>query len=71
VRAVKRVLSVACPTCRAEVEWTEASTWRPFCSARCKGIDLGDWASERFVVAGDGLVDGAGMAGPAAVELAQ
>jgi hypothetical protein len=37
------------------VQWTEASPWRPFCSARCKGIDLGDWASDRFVVAGEPL----------------
>lgn len=25
--------------------------WRPFCSERCKMIDLGDWAAERFRVA--------------------
>ena len=24
--------------------------WRPFCSERCKTIDLGDWASERYRV---------------------
>jgi len=48
---VSRSLRVACPTCRAEVEWSGTSPWRPFCSARCKGIDLGDWASNRFVIA--------------------
>jgi endogenous inhibitor of DNA gyrase (YacG/DUF329 family) len=26
---------------------------RPFCSERCKLIDLGDWASERYRVAAD------------------
>jgi len=24
--------------------------WRPFCSERCKLIDLGDWAAEKFRV---------------------
>jgi endogenous inhibitor of DNA gyrase (YacG/DUF329 family) len=30
------------------VPWTPASKWRPFCSERCKLIDLGAWASERY-----------------------
>ena len=47
---MSHALSVACPTCRANVEWSNASPWRPFCSARCKRIDLGDWASDRFVI---------------------
>ncbi len=46
-------LSVACPACRAEVLWTDASPWRPFCSARCRAIDLGDWAGNRYLIAGD------------------
>jgi endogenous inhibitor of DNA gyrase (YacG/DUF329 family) len=28
------------------VEWTSDNPWRPFCSERCKLIDLGEWASE-------------------------
>jgi endogenous inhibitor of DNA gyrase (YacG/DUF329 family) len=43
---------VACPTCGAQVAWLPESTFRPFCSARCKGIDLGAWASEQYCVAG-------------------
>ena len=43
------VRTVACPTCGKPVEW-EASVWRPFCSERCKLIDLGAWASERYRV---------------------
>lgn len=46
-----RRLRVSCPTCQAEVPWSEANPWRPFCSERCKRIDLGDWASNRFVIA--------------------
>ena len=39
-------LTVDCPTCGAPVEWNEKSTFRPFCSDRCKLIDLGAWAAE-------------------------
>jgi endogenous inhibitor of DNA gyrase (YacG/DUF329 family) len=37
---------VACPTCGKLVAWTEASRWRPFCSERCRLIDLGEWIDE-------------------------
>jgi len=51
--------TVACPTCNADVEWSIASPWRPFCCARCKAIDLGGWASDRFVIPGDEPSDSA------------
>ncbi len=54
-----RQAMVSCPTCHAEVKWSETSPWRPFCSARCRAIDLGDWASDRFVISGSDLTDGA------------
>jgi endogenous inhibitor of DNA gyrase (YacG/DUF329 family) len=41
---------VACPTCGKGLLWTPANVWRPFCSERCKLIDLGAWASERYRV---------------------
>jgi endogenous inhibitor of DNA gyrase (YacG/DUF329 family) len=28
------------------VPWTAASRWRPFCSERCRLIDLGEWLNE-------------------------
>ena len=62
---MKRVPTVSCPTCHADVRWSEANPDRPFCSARCKGIDLGEWASDRFVIDGNDLTDGAGDAPPA------
>jgi endogenous inhibitor of DNA gyrase (YacG/DUF329 family) len=37
---------VACPTCGKPVLWTVASQWRPFCSERCRLIDLGEWIDE-------------------------
>jgi len=41
---------VACPQCGRPVEWAVTSRWRPFCSARCKTIDLGAWAAEKYRV---------------------
>jgi endogenous inhibitor of DNA gyrase (YacG/DUF329 family) len=40
--------TVACPRCGAPVAWTAEATWRPFCSERCKLIDLGAWANESY-----------------------
>ncbi|HSB22431.1 MAG TPA: DNA gyrase inhibitor YacG [Burkholderiaceae bacterium] len=39
---------VHCPTCSRRIAFTPANRWRPFCSERCRSIDLGAWASERF-----------------------
>lgn len=39
-------LTVNCPYCGRPVPWTEASRWRPFCSERCRLIDMGAWLNE-------------------------
>jgi uncharacterized protein len=39
---------VTCPACGGESVYSTDNVYRPFCSARCKGIDLGAWASESF-----------------------
>ncbi len=44
---------VRCPTCGREVPWVPASRWRPFCSERCRLIDLGEWAAERYRIPGE------------------
>lgn len=62
---------VDCPTCGRQVEWTPASKFRPFCSERCKMVDLGAWASERYAVPGETLDDpslGPEAGGPARPE---
>jgi endogenous inhibitor of DNA gyrase (YacG/DUF329 family) len=41
---------VNCPTCSNKVEWKESNLWRPFCSERCKQIDLGAWAEEKYTI---------------------
>ena len=42
--------TVPCPRCGGPSAFSGENKWRPFCSERCKLIDLGDWASERFRV---------------------
>jgi len=39
---------VACPRCGALSEYSEANKWRPFCSERCRLIDLGKWGSDAY-----------------------
>lgn len=41
---------VACPTCGKDVTWGPQSPFRPFCSERCRKIDLGAWASDSYRV---------------------
>lgn len=40
---------VHCPICRTRVRWEE-TPYRPFCSERCRLIDLGAWIEERYRV---------------------
>ena len=54
---MKPVTTVKCPTCEAPVEWGPQSPSRPFCSERCKLIDLGAWAAEEHSIPGDALGD--------------
>lgn len=44
---------VACPQCGKEVIWNSDSRYRPFCSERCKLIDLGQWATESYRIPQD------------------
>lgn len=39
---------VSCPACKGPSVYVPSNLYRPFCSARCKGIDLGAWANEEF-----------------------
>jgi endogenous inhibitor of DNA gyrase (YacG/DUF329 family) len=41
---------VDCPTCGKKVEWNEINSFRPFCSNRCKQIDLGAWANAQYAI---------------------
>ena len=41
---------VACPCCGKPVAWTAGNRYRPFCSERCRAIDLGAWAAGEYRV---------------------
>jgi endogenous inhibitor of DNA gyrase (YacG/DUF329 family) len=41
--------NVACPTCKKSGDWF-ATPWGPFCSQRCKLIDLGKWFGGEHVI---------------------
>jgi len=43
---------IICPTCNKPGTWTPDNKTRPFCSERCKLIDLGEWASEQHRIPG-------------------
>jgi uncharacterized protein len=44
--------AVKCPTCGREIEWATAA-FRPFCSERCRLVDLGAWFSEQRAIPGE------------------
>ena len=43
---------VPCPRCGTRHEW-DGNPWRPFCSERCKLIDLGGWFDESNAIPGE------------------
>ena len=50
----KKEIIVSCPTCKKTVIWNEQAH-RPFCSERCKLIDLGEWAAEEKKIPGESV----------------
>jgi endogenous inhibitor of DNA gyrase (YacG/DUF329 family) len=61
--------TVSCPQCGATVVWTSASRWKPFCSERCKLLDLGAWANESYRVASAETADTSEMESALAASL--
>ena len=41
----------SCPACRGPVTWEE-NPFRPFCSERCRTVDLGKWATGAYRIPG-------------------
>lgn len=39
-----------CPICKKEVAWNDPNM--PFCSDRCRTVDLGNWATEKYAIPG-------------------
>jgi len=48
---------VKCPTCRRPVEWSAESPYRPFCSDRCRLIDMGAWLTEQHKIPDESGID--------------
>jgi endogenous inhibitor of DNA gyrase (YacG/DUF329 family) len=42
--------TVKCPACGKAVAWIDAEQYRPFCSERCRLIDLGEWAAGSYSI---------------------
>jgi endogenous inhibitor of DNA gyrase (YacG/DUF329 family) len=45
---------IKCPVCKQKCTWEE-NPWRPFCSERCKMVDIGKWAMEDYKIPGEKL----------------
>jgi endogenous inhibitor of DNA gyrase (YacG/DUF329 family) len=58
---------VTCPTCQRRVAWSADSPFRPFCSERCRLIDLGAWVSEQRGIPGDESLPTDGEGAPPSV----
>lgn len=52
-----RRTTVQCPNCGARVEWSTRSPHRPFCSERCRLIDLGAWVEGERYIPGEPSLD--------------
>jgi uncharacterized protein len=50
-------IHVKCPTCKKQVAWGYEQLFKPFCSERCKLIDLGEWFMENKVIPGEAVSD--------------
>ena len=46
-------LIVKCPICSSAVAWIASSKYKPFCSDRCRLIDLGEWADGKRAIPSD------------------
>jgi len=47
-KALQPAREVICPKCKGPAIYAASNPYRPFCSERCKNIDLGAWANEDF-----------------------
>ena len=52
IAPTEKIINIKCPYCRTETQWQNNPS-RPFCSERCRLIDLGRWDNEEYAVAGE------------------
>lgn len=48
---MKSAKTAPCPQCRQPAVLDPANRFRPFCSERCKLLDLGEWMTGRYSIA--------------------
>jgi endogenous inhibitor of DNA gyrase (YacG/DUF329 family) len=48
-RSVSLMATLVCPVCKAKFD-SQASTAMPFCSDRCRNIDLSRWLGENYSI---------------------
>jgi len=46
-------MRIKCPECGRLAEWSRDNPFRPFCSERCKMVDLGEWATGNRYIPGE------------------
>jgi len=49
--------AISCPVCSTPVVWSDKQRWKPFCSERCKLIDLGAWLDGSNYIPGTSSTD--------------
>lgn len=56
--STRNMRQVNCPQCKKPTEFSPENSFRPFCSNRCKLIDLGQWADEGYKIPSNKPIDG-------------
>ena len=49
--------NIPCPICKKSTRLDHSNLYRPFCSDRCRLIDLGKWVDEKYGIADTSVVD--------------
>jgi len=57
-------MQVKCPHCGKTLAWSTRNKWRPFCSERCKLVDLGAWIAEEHAIPGEPALGAVAEGGP-------
>jgi uncharacterized protein len=50
-------IMVKCPTCKKEIVYRTDNPFRPFCSERCRLVDLGTWLEEGYSIPASGDIE--------------
>lgn len=50
-------IKAICPSCERETSLSASNAYRPFCSKRCRLIDLGEWISENYSITDNKMMD--------------